>query len=150
MTRLFRLASPDDYTFVPELNLWELNFDKRPVQGVRCSDPVDGAFNYNQARMNFFSKLDTNKIKEEPKFKFNDILSWAASTGTKSQCNYVMKMFLAKNKDEYQKIALELMREKGDNYPYHLDIAIFFTGFESRLTTNHKLIQKVKDRCGNG
>ncbi|MBO1916773.1 hypothetical protein J4727_20480 [Providencia rettgeri] len=42
---LFRLASPEDYEYIEELNLWELSFDKRPVQGVRCEDPVIGAEN---------------------------------------------------------------------------------------------------------
>ncbi|STM47036.1 Uncharacterised protein [Escherichia coli] len=37
---MFRLAKPEDYEFIPDINLWELSFDKRPVRGVRCEDPV--------------------------------------------------------------------------------------------------------------
>ena len=33
MSQLFRLASPEDYEYIEELNLWELSFDKRPVKG---------------------------------------------------------------------------------------------------------------------
>ncbi|MBO1929756.1 hypothetical protein J4731_21400 [Providencia rettgeri] len=40
----FCLASPEDYEYIEELNLWELSFDKRPVR-VRCEDPVIGAKN---------------------------------------------------------------------------------------------------------
>ncbi|MBO1929538.1 hypothetical protein J4731_18520 [Providencia rettgeri] len=42
MSQLFRLASPEDYEYIEELNLWELSFDKRPVPFV-VEDPVIGA-----------------------------------------------------------------------------------------------------------
>jgi len=47
------LASPADYEYIEELKLWELSFDKRPVQGVRCEDPMIGAEKYNQGREKF-------------------------------------------------------------------------------------------------
>ena len=52
MSQLFRLASPADYEYIEEIKLWELSFDKRPVQGVRCEDPVIGAEKYNRGREN--------------------------------------------------------------------------------------------------
>lgn len=148
MPKLFRLASQQDYSFIPEINLWELNFDKRPLKGVRCNDPVDGAFDYNQARLKFFIALDKG-VKQSQKFDFDDILVWAATKGTALQCNYVMQLLLAKNIGEYKKFALELSKCDRSNYPYQLDIAVFFTGFQSRLTTNHELIELVKDKCNN-
>ncbi len=38
MSQLFRLASPEDYEYIEELNLWELSFDKRPVRSWRSGD----------------------------------------------------------------------------------------------------------------
>ncbi|NQD64270.1 hypothetical protein HP459_23155 [Enterobacter sp. CM29] len=148
MPKLFRLASQHDYSFIPELNLWELSFDKRPLKGVRCNDPVDGAFDYNQARLKFFIALDKG-IKQSQKFNFDDILVWAATKGTALQCNYVMQLLLSKNIGDYKRVALDFSKSDRVNYPYHLDIAVFFTGFQSRMTTNHELIELVKDKCNN-
>ncbi|MBO1929744.1 hypothetical protein J4731_21325 [Providencia rettgeri] len=47
--------------YIEELNLWELSFDKRPVQGVRCEDPVIGAEKYNQGREKFKALASRHK-----------------------------------------------------------------------------------------
>ncbi|MBO1929665.1 hypothetical protein J4731_20445 [Providencia rettgeri] len=44
-----------------KLNLWELSFDKRPVQGFRCEDPVIGAEKYNQGREKFKALASRHK-----------------------------------------------------------------------------------------
>lgn len=61
MSKLIRLATPADYAFNQDIGLWELAFDKRPVKGVRCNDPVDGAYEYNQGRLKFVAALDNTK-----------------------------------------------------------------------------------------
>lgn len=63
---MFRLATPEDYEYLPDIGLYELTFDKRPVQGVRCEDPKQGAADYNNFRKNsrqlFTKKNNAGKI----------------------------------------------------------------------------------------
>lgn len=146
MNKLFRLASKDDYTYVPEIGMWELDFDKRPLTGVRCDNPEVGAFEYNQARLKFFNASRTSNSKPQ-ELDFEAVLNWAANNGSPAQCQFVLKLLYAANISEYQKIALDFMRLDKKNYPYHLDLAIFFTGFQSRLTTKHNIISLIKDRA---
>lgn len=145
MAKLFRLATENDYIFIPEIGLWELSFDKRPVIGVRCGDPVTGAFEYNQARLKFFS-AKLKSVKNHKEFDFEAVLTWAAEHGSPEQCQFVLNLVNARNISEYKEAALNFIKYDRVNYPYHLDIAIFFTGFETRLTTNHDLISVIKDK----
>ncbi|EKN5159572.1 TPA: hypothetical protein ACHR7L_004892 [Yersinia enterocolitica] len=149
MTKLIRLASPNDYVFIDEIGLWELTFDKRPIQGVRCDDPVTGSFEYNQGRLKFRSALEGAK-KPEQLLDFNAVLEWAACDGSPIQCRLVCELFNATSIHAYKEIALEFISLKQDNYPMHLDIAIFFTGFETRLTTKHDLLNVIRRRADYG
>lgn len=149
MNKLFRLATPDDYLFNEELGLWELNFDKRPVKGVRCQNPTDGAYEYNQGRSKFKSALNNSRDQVQ-RFDFDSVLQWAAQHGTPSQCQFVLRLLQAQNSDDYKKIALEFIEKEKDSYPLHLDIAIFFTGMQNRLTTKHELINIINNRADYG
>lgn len=149
MSKLIRLATPDDYVFEQSIGMWVLSFDKRPVKGVRCDNPISGAFEYNQGRLRFRSALDAAK-KPEQLFDFEAVLEWAAQYGSPIQCQHVYDLFNAPDIDAYKKIALQLISLKQDKYPMHLDIAIFFTGFETRLTTKHDLINIVIRRAKHG
>ncbi|EIX9714743.1 hypothetical protein ML110_005170 [Klebsiella pneumoniae] len=149
MNKLFRLARPDDYTYIPEIGMWELNFDKRPVKGVRCKDPSSGADEYNQARIKFFdlSKNANKHIELDYKFDFESLLLWANNNGTSEQCRFIIKLFRAKNISEYKSIALEFIKNNKEGYPHHLDIAVFFSGFNTRLTANMELIKQVEKKA---
>ncbi|MEW1489932.1 hypothetical protein AB0X39_22605 [Escherichia coli] len=149
MSKLIRLATPADYAFNQDIGLWELAFDKRPVKGVRCNDPVDGAYEYNQGRLKFLAALDNTK-KNVQRFDFEAVLQWAAQHGSPTQCQFVLRLLQAPNSDEYKRIALEFITKERENYPLHLDIAIFFTGMHNRLTTKHDLINIVKSRADYG
>lgn len=146
MSKIFRLATENDYTYVVEIGMWELNFDKRPVKGVRCHDPITGAFEYNQARLKFVSLLNKS-VRERQKFNFEELLIWVAEHGSPEQCHFVLELLHAKNISEYKEAALRFIKNDRENYPYHLDIVIFFTGFQDRLTTNHNLISVIKDKA---
>lgn len=145
MSKLFRLATQNDYIYIPEIDLWELSFDKRPVIGVRCDDPVSGAFEYNQARLKFLSAR-FKSIKKRKEFDFEAVLIWAAEHGSPEQCHFVLDLVNARNISEYKESALNFIKNDRVNYPYHLDIAIFFTGYKTRLTTKHDLISVIKDK----
>ncbi|ELE4368149.1 hypothetical protein VRR38_004711 [Salmonella enterica] len=149
MNKPFRLARPDDYTYIPEIGMWELNFDKRPVKGVRCEDPTSGADEYNQARIKFFdlSKNASKDIDLDYKFNFESLLLWANNSGTPEQCRFIIKLFRARNISEYKKTALDFISNNKEGYPYHLDIAVFFTGFNTRVTAKTELIQQVEKKA---
>jgi len=149
MTKLFRLATPADYSFHTDIGLWELSFDKRPIKGVRCEDPIAGAYEYNQGRIKFREALQCSH-KLEQQFDFNAVLEWAAQSGSPEQCHIILGMLCASNIETYKTLALKFIQTHHDNYPMHLDIAIFFTGFNSRLTTKHDLINIVKRRAEYG
>ncbi|HFQ9467568.1 TPA: hypothetical protein ACHTH4_004780 [Escherichia coli] len=149
MNKLFRLARPDDYTYIPEIGMWELNFDKRPVKGVRCEDPTSGADEYNQARIKFFklSKNANTDICLACNLNFESLLLWADNSGTPEQCRFIIKLFRAKNIIDYKRTALEFIRDNKEGYPYHLDIAVFFTGFNTRITAKTELVQQVEKKA---
>ncbi|MGQ7808279.1 hypothetical protein ACUN3I_22015 (plasmid) [Hafnia alvei] len=78
MSQLFRLASPADYEYIEELKLWELSFDKRPLQGVRCEDPVIGAEKYNRGREKFKALASRHKKHWKPNgLTFSELIRWA-------------------------------------------------------------------------
>lgn len=143
--KLIRLAKEEDYIFNKETNLWHLSFDSRPIIGAITENPKDGAFKYNYQRMKFIHAL--NKVKKEKSsFLFIDLIKWAISEGDQTQCRIILNMFNAKDISSYQKQALELIRYRKDNYPNHLEIAVFFTGFSNRLTSDIDLVQKLRDK----
>lgn len=146
MSKIFRLARKEDYSYIPELGLWELSFDKRPVRGVRCDDPEVGAYEYNESRLKFKKAL-IEKQMPDYKFDFESVLKWASVDGSPEQCRIILSLFHAANVDEYKRIAIRFIQDDKKNYPYHLDLAIFFTGFNTRLTTNIDLINQVEKKA---
>ncbi|HHY7954820.1 TPA: hypothetical protein ACV7YJ_005235 [Escherichia coli] len=78
---IYRLATPEDYEYIPEINLWELSFDKRPVRGVRCEDPVIGSQIYNETRQKFISHKQTEKRRKQKFFRLKIYHGMASSTG---------------------------------------------------------------------
>lgn len=146
MSNIFRLARKEDYSYIPELGLWELNFDKRPVRGVRCDDPEMGAYEYNESRIKFKQAL-IKKQMPDYKFDFASVLLWAKEHGSPEQCKIVLNLFHASNAAEYKKIAIRFIQSDKKSYPYHLDFAIFFTGFNTRLTTDNNLLDQVEKKA---
>lgn len=144
-SKLIRLAKEEDYIFNNETKLWHLSFDSRPVIGAITENPSDGAFKYNYQRMKFIKALN-NTRDNESSILFTDLIEWAVSKGDETQCRIVLNMFNSKNISDYQRAALELIRYRKDNYPNHLEIAVFFTGFNNRLISNLELLQKLKDK----
>ena len=72
---MFRLAKPEDYEFIPDINLWELSFDKRPVRGVRCEDPVLGAQQYNDTQQSILLNRQRQKLRKQNFFSLENIYS---------------------------------------------------------------------------
>ncbi|RAP71851.1 hypothetical protein ACZ87_01335 [Candidatus Erwinia dacicola] len=62
---MFRLATPEDYEYLPDIGLYELTFDKRPVQGVRCEDPKQGSADYNNFRKKIQGSYSQRKTTPE-------------------------------------------------------------------------------------
>lgn len=146
MSKLFRLARKEDYLYIPEIGLWELSFDKRPLRGVRCENPEIGAFEYNESRIKFKRAL-IQKTMPDYKFDFVSVLQWAKECGTGEQCRFVINLFRSRNEEEYKTIAIRFIQSDKKNYPYHLDFAIFFAGFNTRLTTDIDLLEQVEKKA---
>lgn len=127
---MFRLATAADYEFLPEIGLYELTFDKRPVKGVRCEDPAQGAELYNQARAQFKSALRARPVKKKqrraisPDLNFNEVIQWAIEFGNTHQSQVVLALFHETNHDRYSKLALELM-ETNNGEDDLLNFALF-------------------------
>lgn len=147
---MFRLATAADYEFLPEIGLYELTFDKRPVKGVRCEDPAQGAELYNQARAQFKSALrswerHTKKIQRQAiklDLNFHDLIQWAIKFGNAHQSQLVLALFHETNHDRYSKLALELM-ETNNGEDDLLNFALFL--FDQRsLCDVSKLTQITK------
>ncbi|MDZ7203931.1 hypothetical protein U4Z69_23560, partial [Escherichia coli] len=103
---MFRLAKPEDYEFIPDINLWELSFDKRPVRGVRCEDPVLGAQQYNDTQQSILLNRQRQKLRKQNFFSLENIswdgvFDWCLSKGTQEECYLIVKLYYAKNKDEH-------------------------------------------------
>ncbi len=109
MSQLFRLALPTDYEYIDELNLWELSFDKRPVQGVRCEDPVIGAAQYNRGREKFKTLMSHQKKRWKPKdLTFSELIRWALERGTPEQCQQVLDLYHCTDDEEYHELGRRL------------------------------------------
>ncbi|HGF2305264.1 TPA: hypothetical protein ACF926_005405, partial [Escherichia coli] len=110
---IYRLATPEDYEYIPEINLWELSFDKRPVRGVRCEDPVIGSQIYNKTRQKFISHKQTEKRRKQKFFRLKNIswdgiFDWCLSKGTPEECDLIIQLYYAKDKDEHYSILNKL------------------------------------------
>ncbi|EPM9724485.1 hypothetical protein ACTTO4_004190, partial [Proteus mirabilis] len=84
---MFRLATPEDYEYLPDIGLYELTFDKRPVQGVRCEDPKQGAADYNNFRKKFKAVIHKEKQRRKnfyqlTEISWNAVFDWAIERGT--------------------------------------------------------------------
>ncbi|EMQ7867768.1 hypothetical protein WIH60_004564 [Salmonella enterica] len=115
---MFRLATPADYEFLPDLNLYELTFDKRPVRGVRCKNPIDGAEVYNQNREKFKSAVHKEKQRRKNFFRlkeisWNGVFDWAIERGASEECRLLLAMYHAENNKKYQQLLLELSKHYG-------------------------------------
>lgn len=148
---MFRLATAADYEFLPEIGLYELTFDKRPVKGVRCDDPVQGAALYNQARAQFKSALrsrerHTKKIQRQaikPDLNFHDLIQWAIKFGNAHQSQLVLALFHETNHDRYSKLALELM-ETNNGEDDLLNFALFL--FDRRFLCDVSELTQITKR----
>ena len=81
----------------------ELSFDKRPVQGVRCEDPVIGAEKYNQGREKFKALASRHKKTLETEridlFGVDPLGNRMRNSRTMSACFSVIPL---QNDDDYQ------------------------------------------------
>ena len=144
MSQLFRLASPEDYEYIEELNLWELSFDKRPVQGVRCEDPVIGAEKYNQGREKFKALASRHKKHWKPNgLTFSELIRWAIECGTPEQCQLVLALYHCTNDDDYQAMGIQLSRSI-DNA--NVSPIIFFTGKNQRLLGDISMLKQLEEK----
>jgi len=145
MSQLFRLALPTDYEYVEELNLWELSFDKRPVQGVRCEDPVIGASQYNQGREKFKASMSRYKNRWKPtNLTFSELIRWALERGTPEQCQQVFDLYHCTDDEEYQELGRSLSQSI-DNVS--VMPIIFFTGKSQRLLSDFSLLAKLENKA---
>ncbi|ECL5469477.1 hypothetical protein FTH31_23590 [Salmonella enterica] len=125
---MFRLATKDDYEFIPELGLWELTFDKRPVQGVRCDDPETGAKLYNQSRMRLEAvRRAENSRKKRYRimrtFSWDEVFDWCLTQASPSECRLMLNLYHSPNSTCYRinlnrlRASKSLMRET-NFYPF--------------------------------
>ncbi|HCJ2819318.1 hypothetical protein PG919_26725 [Klebsiella pneumoniae] len=111
---MFRLATPADYEYLPDLGLYELTFDKRPIKGVRCDDPAQGAAQYNEARAQFKSALRARPVKKKqrwaisPDLNFNEVIQWALKFGSPAQCQLILNLYHERQPDKFSHMAIEL------------------------------------------
>ena len=146
MSQLFRLASPADYEYIEEIKLWELSFDKRPVQGVRCEDPVIGAEKYNRGREKFKALASRHKKRWKPNgLTFSELIRWAIECGTPEQCQLVLALYRCTNDDDYQAMGIQLIRSI-DNA--NVSPIIFFTGKNQRLLGDVSMLKQLEGKAG--
>lgn len=142
MSRLYRAALPEDYVHNPDTGLWELSFDQRPVAGTCSSSPEEGAAQYNAAREKFKSAVSAVRQRPEPVFSFTEMTEWVVEHGTPEQCQAVLLMFDARDKNEFD-IAV---REGLKVLPRHLDFAYFFGRFSDRMRVSVPLRERLRLR----
>lgn len=112
---MFRLATAEDYEYLPDIGLYELTFDKRPVQGVRCKDPKQGADDYNNFRKKFKTVIHKEKQRRKnfyqlTDFSWNAVFDWAIERGTPEECRLLLEMYHAESNKKYQSKLLELSK----------------------------------------
>ncbi|EHP9731914.1 hypothetical protein KQL42_004764 [Escherichia coli] len=149
---IYRLATPEDYEYIPEINLWELSFDKRPVKGVRCEDPVIGSQIYNKTRQKFISHKQTEKRRKQNFFRLKNIswdgiFDWCLSKGTSEECDLIIQLYYAKDKYEHYSILNKLKRHEGffHESDLYLWICLFFIS-GNKIVSCDKL-NLVKTKC---
>ncbi|MBS3881201.1 hypothetical protein NOM68_06585 [Proteus mirabilis] len=141
MTKIFRLASPDDYTFNHKIGLYELSFDKRPIQGVRCENPALGAEQYNTQRLKII-RAQAKKWQPDS-LDFSEIIKWAVEHGTPIDCQAVWELYHCKDEEQYNLLAIHLSRRiKSAN----LSMILFFTGKRQRILKDISLLQKLDQK----
>lgn len=147
---MFRLATPADYEYLPDLGLYELCFDKRPVQGVRCECPVQGAAQYNQARAQFKSALRAPPVRKKPRrtvspdLTFNEVIDWALAFGSPVQCQLVLNLYHERQPDKFSHIAIELMATNSGEDDV-LDLVLFL--FEKRSACDAGLLCTLEEKA---
>ncbi|EAS2000448.1 hypothetical protein AX334_24810 [Salmonella enterica] len=112
---MFRLATAEDYEYLPDIGLYELTFDKRPVQGVRCEVPKQGAEDYNNFRKKFKAVIHKEKQRRKNFYRlteisWNAVFDWAIDRGTPEECRLLLNMYHAENNKKYQERLLELSK----------------------------------------
>ncbi|MCQ3215072.1 hypothetical protein H1B40_23590 [Salmonella enterica subsp. enterica serovar Indiana] len=122
MSQLFRLASPADYEYIEEIKLWELSFDKRPVQGL----------------------ASRHKKHWKPNgLTFSELIRWAIECGTPEQCQLVLALYHCTNDDDYQTMGIQLSRSI-DNA--NVSPIIFFTGKNQRLLGDVSMLKQLEEK----
>lgn len=114
----FRVATPDDYEFIPELGLYELTFDKRPVQGVRTDNPVQGADQYNVSQQRIKTARDRERQRQRNfvtlrEFSWNGVFDWCLEYGTPQECRLALALYHAPDKEQRGIIEQELRQCRG-------------------------------------
>lgn len=143
MTKPFRLAKPEDYAFNDKIDLYELSFDKRPIQGVRCEDPIAGADQYNSQRLKF---LNTQIKKWQPeKLDFSEVIRWAIQHGSPNDCQMVWELYHCTDDNLYQSLAIELSRRI---QTANLSVILFFTGKRQRLLSDVSILNELDSKRG--
>ncbi|HFW5273066.1 TPA: hypothetical protein ACIBWY_004195 [Salmonella enterica subsp. enterica serovar Bullbay] len=147
---MFRLARPEDFDFVPEIGLYELSFDKRPIKGVRCDDPVKGAAQYNQARAQFKSALRARPVKKKqrwavsPDLNFNEVIQWALKFGSPAQCQLILNLYHERQPDKFSHMAIELAATNNGEDDL-LNVMLFL--FDKRSACNVSLLGTLEEKA---
>lgn len=147
---MFRLATPADYEFLPDLGLYELRFDKRPIKGVRCDDPVQGAAQYNQARAQFKSALRARPVKKQqrwaisPDLNFNEVIQWALKLGSPAQCQLILNLYHERQPDKFSHMAIELAATNSGEDDL-LNFVLFL--FDKRSACNASLLCTLEEKA---
>ncbi len=135
---MFRLATAADYEYLPELGLYELTFDKRPVQGVRCDDPEQGAHQYNACQQ----RLKAVRLKERrhrehftplQDLSWDGIFDWCIAKGTPEECRLVLAHYRSTSREEQRAIRDQLRQHDGINRETNI---LLFMGLFN-ITGNH-------------
>lgn len=143
---LFRLARPDDYEHIPELGLYELTFDKRPVQGVRCENPEEGARQYNMNQQ----RIREVRLKERRHrrnftplmdLSWNGIFGWCLDKGTPEECRLMLALYRSHDREEQRTLRREMRQHDGINRETNiLTFAALFSITGNRLAPADKIL----------
>lgn len=146
MSRLYRIARPEDYLHNPDTGLWELSFDQRPVIGTRAHSPQQGAAQYNAARDKFKAALALPREHIAPIVSFSQMTEWVIANGSVEQCQAVQQMFEARDQAEFDvaiRAGLQVL-------PAHLDFAYYFGRFSDRMRVPVSLREQLQSRLACG
>lgn len=112
------MATPDDYKFIPELGLYELTFDKRPVQGVRCENPEDGARLYNECQrkirlVRMRERRHRSNFRPLMDLSWNGIFDWCLENGSPDECRLVLALYRSHDREEQRVLQQQLRQHEG-------------------------------------